>query len=398
MMKNLISTPEYRHFVSGIKQKIQDARLITYRAANRELITLYFRIGEQIVENQDRHGWGKSVVEKLAIDLQQSFASELGLSSRNLWDMRRFYLEYKPYPKLRQLVAEIPWGHNLLILNKIKEINSREYYLNASRDMAWSRNVLLMQIQSQAYERHKLADKSHNFEKALPKHLAEQANEALKDVYMLDMLGITKSALEREIETRMVQKIKHVMLELGYGFSFIGNQYRIAKDDREYFIDILFFNRRLNSLVALEIKTGKFKPEYVGKMNFYLNLLDDFVREPHENQSIGIILCADRDNFEVDYALRGLDKPMGISEFRLTRHLPSELTDKLPDPRQIEKEIKIEMGKFSDDFAINPGKQQSKTDWVKVKSMTETEIVIAAKSDPDAKPLTKTQLKKFNRK
>jgi predicted nuclease of restriction endonuclease-like (RecB) superfamily len=209
--------------------------------------------------------------------------------------------------------------------------------------MRWSRNVLLNQIKSNGYERHKGVEKQHNFNKALPEHLAEQADQAMKDVYMLDILGVATPVLEAELEARMVNKIKDVMLELGYGFSFIGNQYRIAQNGK-YFIDLLFYNRRLKALVALELKSGKFKPEYAGKMNFYLNLLDDFVKEKDENPSIGIILCAERDTFEVEYALRSLQKPVGVAEFQLTRELPKELSDKLPNAKFLEEEIKREVG------------------------------------------------------
>ncbi len=184
---------------------------------------------------------------------------------------------------------------------------------------------------------------THNFQKALPSHLAEQADLALKDSYVLDFLGIKKPILEAELESRMIEKIREVILEFGYGFSFIGNQYRIQAGEKEYFLDLLFYNRRLQALVAIELKIGSFRPEYAGKMNFYLNLLDDFVREPGENPSIGIILCSGRDRFEVEYALRGLEKPMGVSEYQLTKILPKGLQDKLPNVGSLEKELEREL-------------------------------------------------------
>jgi predicted nuclease of restriction endonuclease-like (RecB) superfamily len=207
--------------------------------------------------------------------------------------------------------------------------------------MGWSRNVLLNQIKSNAYERHIACDKQNNFNKTLPVHFAEQANDAMKDVYLLDMLNITEPVLETELEQKMVQKIKAVMLELGYGFAFIGNQYRIVAEGREYFIDLLFYNRRLKSLVAIELKTGKFKPEYAGKMNFYLNLLNEYVREKDENPAIGIILCADKDNFEVDFALRDIAKPVGIAEYQLVRDLPKILEGKMPSATELEDKIRV---------------------------------------------------------
>ncbi|MDX2502970.1 MAG: PDDEXK nuclease domain-containing protein, partial [Gammaproteobacteria bacterium] len=301
-------------------------------------------MGKAIVDQQEQLGWGKSVVEQLSRDLQKTFEGKSGFSTQNLWYMRQFYIEYQDDIVLQQLVGELPWGQNLAIMSKVKERDARHYYLKASLEMGWSRNVLVHQIKSQAYQRHYLSKKQHNFEQALPEHLAEQADQAMKDVYMLDMLGVEKPILEAELESRIVSKIKDVMLELGYGFAFIANQYRIVADNnKEYFIDLLFSNRRLNSLVAFEIKIGQFKPEYAGKMNFYLNLLDDYVKESGENPSIGIILCTERDYLEVEYALRGLDKPVGVSEYVLTKELPLELQNKLPDPKHLEDEIRKEI-------------------------------------------------------
>jgi predicted nuclease of restriction endonuclease-like (RecB) superfamily len=339
------ASQHYLQLLEEAKRKIQITRIQIAKSANKEQFNLYWWLGERIVEAQKKFGSGKSVVEQLAKDLRHSFPdTTYGFSARNLWEMRRFHSEYKNYPILQQLVAEIPWGHNLVILSKIKDMKAREYYINAVKEQGWTRNVLVMQIDSQAYKRHLLIKKQHNFEKALPQHLAEQADRTMKDIYMLDTLGLTKPVLETEIENRIVSKIKTVMLELGYGFTFIGNQYRIVAEGNEYFIDLLFYNRRLKSLVAMELKRGKFEPEYAGKMNFYLNLLDDFVREPDENPSIGIILCSERNKFEVEYALRGLDKPVGVSEFRLTRTLPAELCNKLPNADELESEILKELG------------------------------------------------------
>jgi predicted nuclease of restriction endonuclease-like (RecB) superfamily len=343
--KNQVAAADanYAGFLKDIKQRIHQARTIAYRRVNRELMDLYWNIGKDIVQRQNLHGWGKSVVERLSSDLQKEFPGTAGYSAQNLWYMRQFFLEYGDAPILQQLVGEIPWGHNLLIMSKTKDPAAREYYLKSVIEFGWSRNILLNQIKGKAHERHRLAPKQHNFPETLPEHLAEQANDALKDVYVLDFLGIAKPVLENELERRMVEKIRDVMLELGYGFSFIGNQYRVTLKDKEYFIDLLFYHRKLKSLVAVEIKIGSFKPEYAGKMNFYLNLLDVFVREPGENSSIGIILCADRDRVEVEYALRGINTPMGVAEYVLTDKLPPEFLDKLPDAKKIENEIRKEL-------------------------------------------------------
>lgn len=342
---SLQDLPEYQSFLVQAMQQITQARIKAAHSVNKELITLYWWLGEHIVTQQNTYGWGKSFVEKFSVDLKKQYADvKFGFSPQNLWYMRRFYLEYKDKPNLQQLVGEIPWGQNLLILSKIKDDNERLYYLSAAKEQFWSRETLREQISSQAYQRHCLSEKKHNFKNTLPKDLADQAQQSMKDVYMFDMLGITEPVVEAEIERRMVAKIKDVILELGYGFSFIGNQYRIVTPDSEYFIDLLFYHRKLQALVAVELKRSKFKPEYAGKMNFYLNLLDDFVKEPHENPSIGIILCGEHTKFDVEYSLRGIDKPVGVAGYQLTKDVPEKLKDALPNAEQLEEKIMFELG------------------------------------------------------
>lgn len=337
----IVTDKRYLQLLDDAKRKVSSTRIQIAKAASRGQFELYWWFGENIVANQIKNGWGMSVVEQLAKDLKRAFPETThGFSARNLWYMRNIYLEYKDLPILQQVVAEIPWGQNVVILDKVKDTAARQYYLEMTKHQGWTRSTLIMQIASQAYERHQLLPKQHNFTETLPQHLADQASDTMKAVYMLDTLGLTPPVLEAEIESRMVAKIKNVMLELGYGFTFMGNQYRIQAKGREYFIDLLFYNRRLQCLVALELKKGKFEPEYAGKMNFYLNLLDDFVREPHENPSIGIILCSERDSFEVEYALRSTKNPVGVAEFRLAKTLPKELLDKLPNPKELEAELR----------------------------------------------------------
>ncbi len=336
---------EYQNFLLQAATQIRQARTRAAQSVNKEAITLYWWLGEHIVHHQNQHGWGKAVVEHLSNDLKKAFPdAKFGFSPQNLWYMRQFYLEYRDKPNLQRLVGEIPWGQNLIIMSKVKGDAEKLYYLSATKNQAWTRDILIEQIKSHAYERHQLADKQHNFKATLPERLAEQADQSMKDIYLFDMLGITDSIIETEIERRMVAKIKDVILELGYGFSFIGNQYRIVTPDSEYFIDLLFYHRKLQSLVAIELKRGRFKPEYAGKMNFYLNLIDEFVKEPHENPSIGIILCGDHSRFDVEYALRGIDKPVGVAGYQLTRDIPEKLRDVLPDVKQLEEKIQFELG------------------------------------------------------
>jgi predicted nuclease of restriction endonuclease-like (RecB) superfamily len=362
------------------------------------MIFLYWDIGRGIVEKQKALGWGESVVEMVAEELRRAFPSMSGFSPRNMRDMKRFYLAYsdeaiwrQPVAKLtkrtkgpaiwpqavakleaqrirstilqqpaaesggagiwrqavakledgipfnfcRQLVAEIPWGQNLLILDKLSAPAARLWYLRATARFGWSRNVLLNQIKAGAYERAVTEKKTHNFDLALPEHFAEQADEMLKSSYNLEFLGLRRAVRERELEDRLITRLQSFLLELGYGFCFVGRQHRIALGKKEYFIDLLFYHRFLKALVAFDLKVGPFEPEFAGKMDFYLNLLNDKERGPGDQPSIGIILCAEKDDVEVEYALRTKANPIGVAAYALQSKLPGELKGKLPTAKQL---------------------------------------------------------------
>ena len=331
----------YQQLLTDIKTAIREERTKAIRQLNRSLISIYWEIGRHIIESQQRHGWGKNIVEQLSKDLREEYPGEQGYSPRNLWDMRRLYETYKDFPNLRQLVAEIPWSHHLIIMQKANSHEERLYYIDATAKMAWSRDVLLNQIKAQAYERHLAEPKQTNFKQTLPEHFAEQANEMIKSRYSLEFLGINEPMLELELERQLLNRLKDFLLELGYGFSFIGNQYPLKLSDKTYHVDLLFFHRKLQCLIAIDLKIGAFKPEFAGKMNFHLELLDEQVKLPEENPSIGIILCAEKDHLEVEYALRTSNKPMGVAEYQLSPYLPKELTGQLPSP----EELKHQLGK-----------------------------------------------------
>ena len=361
-------TADYVRFIGDLKARVAEARLSAARAVNRELITLYWDIGKSIALQQKRLGWGKSVVEQIARDLRTAFPGAHGFSARNVWDMRRLYDEYtrpeilrqlvaeipsvglrrsgskandiRAAKILRQLVAEIPWGHHLLVLSKLDEPAQRLYYLRAAARFGWSRNVLLNQIKASAYERSLSRGKSHNFPAVLPEYLAEQAEEALKSSYNLGFLGISRQIKERDLEARLIDKLREFILELGYGFCFVGRQHRLTLGSNEYFIDLLFYHRFLNALVAVELKVGKFEPEYAGKMDFYLNLLNDKERAPGDALSIGIILCAEKDTLEVEFALKSKTNPIGVAEYQLQAALPAKLRGKLPTAQQLEEAMR----------------------------------------------------------
>jgi predicted nuclease of restriction endonuclease-like (RecB) superfamily len=375
-----IASPEYRQFIEQLKARVLSARLSAARAVNSDLIRLYWEIGRGIVEKQQVLGWGESVVEMVSADLQRAFPQMTGFSPRNVWAMRRLYATYTapdflsqavrendhgtpkkilqqavaefggdknrpqaaanlPESKVMEflppLVAEIPWGHHRLILDKITDPAALLYYLRATARFGWSRNVLLNQIKAGAYERAVVEKKTHNFPLALPEYLAEQAEEMMKSSYNLEFLGIRREVKERELEDRLISCLQAFLLELGYGFCFVGRQHRLTLGQKEYFIDLLFYHRFLKALVAFELKIGPFEPEHAGKMDFYLNLLNDKERGDGDQPSIGIILCAEKDDVEVEYALRTKANPIGVAMYQLQSKLPANLKGKLPTAKQL---------------------------------------------------------------
>ena len=377
-MTDNIDNKDYARFLKDVESRIQSARISAGRAVNRELILLYWDIGRVIMEKQEALGWGHSVIDRLSRDLRTVFPAVTGFSPRNLRDMKRFYTAYS-VPEvwrqvvaklnqqgsvlsfdekwrqvvaktdqegvseqfMRQVVAEIPWGHHLASLNKIVDPASRLYYLRATAKFGWSRNVLLNQIKAGAYERSLTEGKTHNFPAALPEHLAEQAEEALKSSYNLEFLGISREIKERELEDLLIEQLQAFILELGYGFCFVGRQYRLTLGKKEYFIDLLFYHRFLKSLVAVELKVGSFKPEHAGKMDFYLNILNEKEQAEGDNSSIGIILCAEKDNLEVEFALKSKTNPIGVAEYQLLPTLPKELKGKIPTPKQLSEALRF---------------------------------------------------------
>ncbi|MDR3000972.1 MAG: PDDEXK nuclease domain-containing protein, partial [Fibromonadaceae bacterium] len=317
--QSISSNKNYAKILRQVVAEIKQTRVVIANRVNTSMIQMYWNIGKHLSKEGLEKGYGGAVVNKLSVDLKIEFPDVAGFSSRNLWDMKRFYEFYSTKiidEKLRQAVAVLSWGHHLLIINKIKDVNEALYYVESAIKMGWTRNLLLNFIKADSYKNTKLLPKMNNFKKALPENLQEQASEILKSSYSLDLLGITKPLKELDLEKRIVEKIKLFLLELGEGFTFIGNQYRILSGTKEYFVDLLFFNRVLKSLVAIDLKIGEFEPEYVGKMNFYLGLLDDKVKMKGENPSIGLILCASKDNVDVEIALRDVNKPIGIAEYK----------------------------------------------------------------------------------
>jgi len=335
---------EYIKFLNDLKNKIRHAQHQAYRVVNKKLISLYWDIGKSIADKQEKLGWGQKIIQQLAGDLQKEFPKNSGFSERNLKYMKKFYIEYKGKPKVQPLVAQIPWSHNLIILDKTKNDYEKEYYCRMVLKYNWSKRILAHQIESKSFERFLTDKKSHNFDKTLPVKMLKEVEPAIKDTYMLDFLEISEDVKEKELEKGLLENIKSFLLELGIGFTFMGSQYKIVLGENEYFIDLLFYHRYLKCLIAIDLKIGKFIPEYAGKMNFYLNLLDDKVKLQDENSSIGLILCKEKDNIVVEYALRNIKKPVGVAKYYLTKKLPPKLLKQLPSPSVIEKKLK-ELGR-----------------------------------------------------
>jgi predicted nuclease of restriction endonuclease-like (RecB) superfamily len=312
-----INQTEYSVILQQAVAEIRVARTLIAKQVNSTANSVYWNLGKLLFEKQLEEGYGSGVVKQLSADLKSEFP-DMGLSPRNLWDMKRFYERYHlADEKLRRSVAVLPWGHNLLLLNKVKSFPAIEFYANEVATKGWSRDLLLNAIKMDSYSRAQTQVACNNFSQTLPAISADYANEVFKSSYNLGFLGITEPVKELELEKRLIAKIRNFILELGKGFSFIGNQHRLEYNSKEYFVDMLFFHRGLRSLVAVELKIGSFKAEYIGKMNLYLSLLDKLEKGENENQSIGIILCADKDHLDVEIALQDINEPIGVAEYQL---------------------------------------------------------------------------------
>jgi predicted nuclease of restriction endonuclease-like (RecB) superfamily len=354
MAKETLIPSDYTQTLSEIKKRVRAAQYDALKAVNRELIALYWDIGRIIVERQQEESWGKAVVERLGTDLRQEFPGLGGFSARNIWYMRQFHLCYRENEKLQPMVAEIGWTHNLIILDKCKDDLEREFYLRMTRRYGWTKNILALRIEDQTYEKTLLSQ--NNFTETLPESISNQAKLAVRDEYTFNFLELGDDHSERELERAIITRIEHFLREMGGMFAFMGSQYRLEIDGEEYFIDLLLYHRLLKCLVAVELKISDFKPEYVGKMQFYLAALDDRVRTPDENPSIGMVLCRDKKRAIVEYALKESNKPIGVAAYRIVRRLPAELKGKLPDPKQIEKLLEaVELPKGKADLDNREG-------------------------------------------
>lgn len=327
------SPVDYAQLLAEVKERVRSAQYAALKAVNTELVGLYWDLGRMIVERQEQAGWGKSVVERLSQDLRREFPGVAGFSVQNLWYMRQFHMEYRGDERLQPLVGEIAWAHNLVIMSKCKAPLEREFYLRMTRKFGWSKNVLIHQIDNQSYE--KSLSGQTNFDQTLTPELRVQAKLAVQDEYTFDFLELAEEHGERELERALITRVEDFLRAMGGRFAFMGSQYRLEVDGREFFLDLLLFHRRLRALVAIELKIGDFQPEFVGKMQFYLTALDRQVRQEDENPSIGIILCKEKSRTIVEYALHDATKPIGVATYQITKTLPKEFKGQLPKPEEI---------------------------------------------------------------
>lgn len=330
---------QYSEFVSGIKQQIRSAQYAALKAVNRELIQLYWFIGKSIVEKQEEFGWGKAVVETLAKDLQQEFVGQTGFSANNLWRMRNFYESYKGNEKLARAVQEIGWGHNVAILQKCKDESERLFYVLSTQKFGWSRDLLVNKIENKTFERYLL--NQTNFDETVQKSIKTQAHLAIKDHYVFDFLSLSEEHTEKQLEEAILKNIRKFLIEMGGLFTYVGNQFHIKVSDYDYYVDLLLYHRQLQCLVAVELKIGAYKPEYKGQIEFYLAVLNDKYKMPHENDSIGIIICQTKDKTIVEYSLKNSNMPIGVATYNTSSVLPEIYKHLLPSPEEFAEKLKF---------------------------------------------------------
>ena len=334
----------YADLLADVKRRVQEARVRAVLAANSELVLLYWDIGHRILKEQDQSGWGAKVIDRLAQDLRSSFPDMKGFSPRNLKYMRAFAVAWPDRSFVQQLAAQMPWAHNCMLLDKISDPETRHWYIQQTVKNGWSRNVLAVQIDTRLHERQ--GNAVSNFKSTLPPADSELVAQAFKDPYLFDFLGTADLHAERDIEQSLMDHIQRFLLELGAGFAFVGRQVHLEVGDQDFYIDLLFYHLRLRCFVVVELKAVPFDPAFVGQLNLYLSAVDDLLRHPDDKPTVGLLLCRDKNQVVVEYALRGLKKPIGVAKWQaqLVKSLPNDLKGSLPSIEELEKELSTTRG------------------------------------------------------
>lgn len=342
-MPDLVPLPsDYGPWLAELKARIHAAQQQAARSVNRELVLLYWQIGRGILDRQDREGWGAKVIERLAQDLRNAFPAMKGFSPRNLKYMRAFAQAWPDPDFVQGVLAQLPWYHQITLLDKLGSEEQRRWYAAKAIENNWSRNVLVLQIETRLLERSGQA--ITNFADRLPAPMSDLARESLKDPYRLDFLGLGEEAQERAIEDALVQHITRFLLELGAGFAYVGRQVPLEVGGEDFFLDLLFYHLKLRCYVVIELKAGSFKPEHAGKLSFYLSAVDAELKGEHDAPTIGMVLCKSKNKVVAEYALRNIDQPIGVAEYQLTESLPAELQTSLPSIEAIEQALASEAG------------------------------------------------------
>ena len=350
-MADLFKPEDYETFLHGLKERIRTAQVRAALAVNRELTLLYWQIGQDILQRQRQQGWGAKVVTKLAKDLQNEFPSMKGFSRTNLLYMRAFAEAYPDEAIVQQVAGQIPWFHNCTLLDKVKDPQERLWYIQKTIQQGWSRSVLIHQLERGLYQRQ--GEALTNFQTTLPQPQSDLAQQVLRDPYNFDFLSLGKEAQERDLENALVRHIREFLLELGVGFAFVGSQFPIQVSGKEYRLDLLFYHFRLHCFVVIDLKTVEFEPEFSGKMNFYVSAVDDLMRNPQDNPTIGIVLCKTQNNTIVEYALRDVNKPIGVSTYQLRDALPESLKGNLPTIAELETQLNVLTVELEEDVDAN---------------------------------------------
>lgn len=336
-MSDPLRSKDYEELLESLKKKVALSQHSAIRFVNRELILLYYAIGTEILTRQEKHGWGAKVIDRLSCDLSSAFPELKGFSPRNLKYMRLFAESYQDLTIVQQVAAQLPWFHLVKLMDKIKDADERLFYMKKAIEHGWSRNIMIHQIELGLYKRQGKA--TTNFQSKLPAPHSDLAHQTLKDPYIFDFLNLSTEAHERDLENALMEHVQKFLLELGAGFSLVGKQYRLEVAGEDFYIDLLFYHLKLRCFIVIELKSDKFKPEFAGKMNFYLSALDSTLKHPTDNPSIGLILCKTKNEVLAEYTLRDMTKPIGLAEYQLTEALPENLKTNLPTIEELEAEL-----------------------------------------------------------
>ncbi len=329
---------DFKNIIENIKNDIKSTRFRIIENSNKELLYLYFRLGKIIEENSK---YGNNFINELSIELKLEFPNMKGLSPRNLSRMRAFYKEYKDVSNLPVPLANLPWTHNYTLIEKVKERSKRIWYAEKCLDNGWSQTVLIHQIDLNLYQRQKDNIKLSNFENKMPANQSKMAKDMLKDPYIFELLNLKENIAEKEIENLMLERIKNLLLEFGKGFSFVGNQYKISTNNTDYYIDLLFYHLDLRCYIVVELKNTNFKPEYIGQLSFYITAVNKTLRREYDNETIGLLLCKEKDRLSVEWALEGTSNPIGVSSYKIEKYISKDILEKLPTEEDINLHIDV---------------------------------------------------------